>query len=238
MRELILAWSLNVDGVMPIPDKAIENSRQSLYERGAGYLKKIESMTTGSPERIVDKWPLNALHAGLIPLVLPNAHIIHCRRHPVEICLSCYRIGFADENLGFTNDLAELGRAYHTYHETMQFWKSVLPEGKILEIWYEDVVDDAEGQIRRVLDHVGMPWDENCLSFDKNKRQVATASNFQVRQPIYRDTTDNRWHKYKPYLGPLLETLGPLVEEYEKELVEGREERFRKLQPSLSSVIE
>jgi tetratricopeptide (TPR) repeat protein len=211
---------IELDGVtVPSRDKNKGKTR-SLYERGAHYVDKIERLAGGKFERIVDKMPANVRLAGLIPLILPNAHIIHSRRHPVETCVSCYRIYFT-EGHHFSYDLADIGRAYRVYHESIQFWKKMLPPGKILEVRYEDMVGDTESQARRLIDHVGLQWDDACLRFYENDRPVGTASAAQVRKPIYQSSV-NRWRKYESYLGPLLEELGSLVGEYEAELAETR----------------
>ena len=106
----------------------------------------------------------------------------------------------------FSYDLAELGRYYRWYHELMAHWRSVLPAGAMLDVAYEDVVDNLEEQARRLIDYCGLPWDDRCLSFHQTSRPIATASNVQVRRPLYRSSLE-RWRRYEAHLGPLLAEL-------------------------------
>ena len=129
--------------------------------------------------------PSNFLLAGLIRLILPDARIIHCRRDPVDTCLSCYTKLFAGEQ-AFAYDQTELGRFHRAYQALMAHWRAILPASHFLEVDYEAVVDDIERQARRMLDFLGLPWDEACCSFHETERPVRTASVNQVRQPIYR----------------------------------------------------
>ena len=143
---------------------------------------------------------------GLIHLALPNAAIIHTIRDPVDTCLSCFSKMFAEEQ-GHTYDLAELGRYYRHYQALMAHWHRVLPTGRILDVRYEDVVADLEGQARRIVAHCGLDWDPRCLAFHQTERPVLTASATQVRQPIY-NSSIGRWRGYKEFLAPLLVELG------------------------------
>ena len=156
-------------------------------------------------KRITDKTPFNFLYVGLIRLILPNARIIHTLRDPVDTCVSCFSRLFT---LGatFSYDLAELGCYYRWYHELMAHWRSVLPAGAMLDVSYEDVVDNLEQQARRLIDYCGLPWDDRCLSFHETSRPIATPSNVQVRQPLYRSSLA-RWRRYEAYLQPLLAEL-------------------------------
>jgi hypothetical protein len=133
----------------------------------------------------------------------------------VETCLSCYRIHFA-EGHQWTYNLRELGRFYKRYWNLMQFWREQFP-GVMYEVRYEDNVADVEGQARRLIDYLGLEWNDNCLEFYNTDRPVKTASVTQVRKPIY-TTSVNRWKKYEKYLGPLLEELGDIPAQYEKSL--------------------
>jgi hypothetical protein len=150
--------------------------------------------------------PSNYYFAGLVHLALPNAPIIHTIRNPVDTCISCFSKLFSAEQ-NHTYDLGELGRYYKRYEQLMQHWRRVLPRGKILDVRYEDVVADLEGQARRIIAHCGLPWDDRCLSFHETDRPVRTASATQVRQPIYNSAV-GRWRVYAEHLGPLLGALG------------------------------
>ena len=183
--------------------------------RGQRYVDKLEKLAPKTYLRIVDKMPGNFTLVGLINAILPNAKIIHSRRHPVETCLSCYRIHFA-EGQHWSYNLRELGRYYKRYWNLMKHWRAEFP-GVMHEVRYEDNVADVEGQARKLIDYLGLEWDNNCLNFYNTDRPVKTASLSQVRKPIY-TTSTNRWRKYEKYLGPLLEELGDLVPEYEAEI--------------------
>jgi len=176
---------------------------------GQDYVSKLRTHAP-SAAQITDKTPSNMYMIGLIHLMLPNATVVHVRRDPVDTCFSCYSKLFTRE-MGQTYDLASLGRYYQAYHDLMRHWDEALPEGRLLSVRYEDVVADIEGQARRLLAHCGLPWDERVLAFHESGRAVSTASASQVRQPIY-NTSVARWRRYEAHLGPLLETLGDLVE--------------------------
>jgi hypothetical protein len=155
--------------------------------------------------RVVDKTPSNFKHVGLIHLIAPNARIIHCRRDPVDTCLSCYSKLFTGEQ-NFVYDLTELGRYYCGYARLMDHWRGLLPADRFIEIHYEDLVANLEGEARRLLAGLGLDWNESCLAFHKTDREVRTASVNQVRQPIYRDAV-GRWKPVAPHLAPLLAAL-------------------------------
>jgi tetratricopeptide (TPR) repeat protein len=187
----------------------------SLRERGERYVAELEKLAGPAALRITDKMPTNFMFAGMIAMALPNARIIHTRRHPVETCLSCYRLLFGDGHQ-WSFDLRLLGRFYRRYWDLMAHWREQFP-GRMLEIRYEDSVSDFEGQARRIVDYLGLAWTDDCLRFFETERSVRTASASQVRKPIY-NTSTNRWRRYEKHLGPLLEEIGDLVEEYEAEL--------------------
>jgi tetratricopeptide (TPR) repeat protein len=178
----------------------------ALAKLGRAYVDQVAALAPGK-ERVVDKMPANFRLAGLIHLMLPNARIIHCRRDPVDTCLSCYAQNFA-VGQRFTFDLRELGLYYRAYERLMAHWRTVLPPDRFLEVDYEEVVDDLEGQARRLIAFCGLPWDEACLKFYETRRPVRTASVSQVRQPIYRSSVA-RWKPYERQLAPLIQALAP-----------------------------
>jgi tetratricopeptide (TPR) repeat protein len=182
-----------------------------LRELGGAYLARLE---TNAPAacRITDKMPLNFRFVGLIHLALPNARIIHMRRDPADTCLSCFFHQF-DGDLNWAYDLAEVGRYFRAYERIMAHWRAALPEGVMLEMRYEDLVADLEGQARRMLAHCGLEWEERCLDFHHAERSVRTASAVQVRKPIYKSSVE-RWRAYEPWLQPLIAELQPSMEAY------------------------
>ncbi len=152
-----------------------------LNELGEAYLAAVAPLAPRA-RRVVDKMPSNFMLCAMIRIILPDARIIHCRRDPVDTCLSCYTKLFADEQ-AFTYNQMELGRFHRAYHALMAHWRSVLPASHFLEVDYEAVVDDLEREARRMLDFLGLPWDEAVLKFHENDRPVRAASVNQVRQP-------------------------------------------------------
>ncbi|HUG79566.1 MAG TPA: sulfotransferase [Burkholderiales bacterium] len=159
--------------------------------------------------RIVDKLPFNYTLLGVVRLMLPRAHIIHCVRDPIDTCVSCFTTSFANDR-GFTNRLEDLGVVWRAYREVMDHWEAVLPGG-LLTVRYEDLVADTETVARRMIDYVGLEWSDACLDFHRNPRAVVTASRAQVRQPAYRSSV-GRWRRYERHLGSLREALGDALD--------------------------
>ena len=168
------------------------------------YLEPLIALNPAAA-RITDKMPLNFLHLGVIQLLLPDARIIHCRRNPLDTCLSCHMTAFTTGN-DFKYDLTHLGQFHRLQDRIMAHWKQVL-DVPILDVQYEDVVADQEGQSRRMIEFIGLPWDDRCLQFHETRRSVATASVVQVRTPIYKSSLA-RWRNYEKHLGPLKAALG------------------------------
>jgi len=154
----------------------------------------------------IDKMPNNFRHVGLIHLILPNARIIDARREPMACCFSNFKQLFA-QGQEFTYGIDDIARYYRTYVELMDHWDAVLP-GRVLRVQHEDVIDDLEGSVRRILDYCGLPFEDACVEFHKTKRSVRTPSSEQVRQPIFRDGLD-QWKNFEPWLEPLRAALGP-----------------------------
>ncbi len=193
-------------GTGAFPDNLAGLSADTDAQWGSDYLARL-SRRAPEARRITDKMPANYLALGLIPLMLPNARIIHVKRNPVDTCVSCFTRLF-NRHQDATYDLHELGRHYANYARLMEHWRAVLPVGSFLEVQYEDIVADMETQARRLVDWVGLDWHPACLEFHKTQRSIRTASVTQVRQPIYSSSVE-RWRHYEKYLGPLLEGLGP-----------------------------
>jgi tetratricopeptide (TPR) repeat protein len=157
--------------------------------------------------RVVDKAPGNCDYLGLIHCVFPNARVIYLQRDPIDTCLSCYFQQFSPR-MNFTTDLADLAHYYRGHQRLMAHWRRALRQGTLLEVPYEGLVADQEGWTRRMLDFVGLPWDEQCLNFHKTERTVTTASVWQVRQKIYKSSIE-RWRNYEKFIGPLLTLKDP-----------------------------
>ncbi len=187
-------------GVLPELDAA------AIRRFGEQYIADtMPNRALGRPH-FIDKMPNNFRHVGLIHLILPNARIIDARREPMACCFSNYKQLFA-QGQEFTYGIEDIARYYRTYIELMDHWDAVLP-GRVLRVQHEDVVDDLEGSVRRILDYCGLPFEEPCVEFHKTKRSVRTPSSEQVRQPIFRDGLD-QWKKFEPWLQPLRKALGP-----------------------------
>src|SRR6202158_5565921 len=177
---------------------------------GEKFLHDTRAYRTGKP-RFIDKMPNNFRHIGLISLMLPNARVIDARREPMACCFSNLKQLFANGQ-EFTYSIQDIARYYRTYLELMQHWDNVLL-GKVLRIWHEDVVDDLEANVRRLLDFCGLEFEPACVEFYKTERRVQPASSEQVRQPIFREGLD-QWKNYEPWLGPLKVALGDALVRY------------------------
>ena len=226
--EQILASHSAVEGTMELPDmlaivqqlgrsedaypEAIaELSAGRLRELGESYLERTRIHRREGRPYFIDKLPNNWLHVGLIRLILPNATIIDARRHPLGCCLSGFKQHFA-RGQAFTYDLDDIGRYYRDYVELMAHVDAVAP-GAVHRVIYERMVADTEGEVRRLLAHIGLPFEPACLRFYDNDRAVRTASSEQVRQPIFDDALDH-WRNFEPWLGPLKDALGPVLAAY------------------------
>jgi len=192
------------------PQVLTELSAEKLNELGEEYLERAAVQREDAPY-FIDKAPNNFLHIGLISMILPNAKIIDARRHPMGACFSGYTQLFA-KGQAFTYGRNNIGRYYCDYVKIMDHWDEVLP-GKILRVHYEDIVNDTETQIRRILDYCKLPFEQQCLEFYKTDRAIRTPSSEQVRQPIYKGGLD-MWRNYAAHLDPLKEALVPVLDRY------------------------
>lgn len=189
---------------VPYPERVPDLDGEGLRKLARSYLAGLPA--ADGKVRITDKAPGNFLNIGFIRLILPNARIIHTVRSPVDTCISCYSKLFASGN-DYSFDLAELGRYFRGYSELMRHWRTVLPQDAMLDVRYEEVVDDFEGQARRLINYCGLPWDDRCISFHETSRPVNTASAVQVRAPIFRSSLQ-RWRRYEAaLLEPLMNAL-------------------------------
>ena len=231
--EQILASHSQVEGTQELPDitmiarivgKRTTRTQESAYPRalekfsadelrafGEQYLAQTRIQRKTAAPFFIDKMPNNFAHVGLIHLILPNAKIVDARRHPLGCCFSCFKQHFA-RGQNFTYELAEIGRYYRDYVELMAHFDAVLP-GRVHRVLYENMVDDTEGEVRRLLAYCGLPFEESVLRFHENQRAVRTASSEQVRQPIFREGVD-QWRHFEPFLAPLVDALGPVLKRY------------------------
>jgi tetratricopeptide (TPR) repeat protein len=226
LLEQILASHSQVEGTMELADiprmvlelqgrepdhenpsypRVLEELTAADFQRlGGRYLSDTRIFRTGKPF-FIDKMPNNFRHLGLIHLILPNARIIDARRNAMACCFSNFKQLFA-AGQEFTYSLEDIGRYYRTYLELMAHWDSVLP-GKVLRVEHEEVVDDLEGNVRRILDFCGLEFEQQCVEFYKTERSIRTASSEQVRRPIFKEGVD-QWRNFEPWLDPLKEVLG------------------------------
>jgi tetratricopeptide (TPR) repeat protein len=180
--------------ITPAQLEIVANNYQKALSTGAGEAKKI-----------TDKLLTNYFFLGLINLLFPKAKVIHTRRDPVDTCLSGFTKLFKDD-MPHSYDLGELGRYYGKYRELMEHWEKVLPDGFMTTVQYEDVVADTEKEAKRLIEFLGLPWNQKCVDFHKSDRPVKTASVAQVRRPIY-NTSVKRWKKYGDGLQPLVDAI-------------------------------
>ena len=188
----------------PYPENLADLSPEECAQYGREYIRETRIHRQGAPF-FIDKMPNNFRHIGLIKLILPNAKIIDARRHPMACCFSGYKQLFA-EGQEFTYSLEDLGQYYRDYVQLMDHWDEVLP-GFVLRVMNEDVVDDLEAEVRRILEFCNLPFEETCLEFHRTRRAIRTPSSEQVRQPVNRTGLDY-WRHYAPWLEPLKDRLG------------------------------
>ncbi|WP_321391821.1 tetratricopeptide repeat-containing sulfotransferase family protein [Emcibacter sp.] len=193
------------------PEVLQDLSQEELRELGESYLDTTRVQRSTDAPYFIDKMPNNFQHIGLIHSILPNAKIIDARRHPMGGCFSGYKQLFA-RGQAFTYNLEDVGHYYRDYVKLMDHWDVVLP-GRVHRVQYEEMVADTENQIRRLLDYCGLEFEESCLKFYETDRAIRTPSAEQVRQPIYKAGLE-QWRHFEPWLDPLKEALGPVLERY------------------------
>ncbi|MDR3507943.1 MAG: sulfotransferase [Caulobacteraceae bacterium] len=221
--EQILASHSAVEGARELPDlgfiarnlgadypEAVAGlAPDQLQALGDGYIASTRIHRKLDRPLFIDKMPNNFQHIGLIQLILPRARIIDARRHPLGTCFSAFKQHFA-QGQTFSYDLGDLGRYYRDYVDLMAHFDRALP-GRVHRVIYEDMVEDTETQVRRLLDYCGLPFEAACLKFYENDRAVRTVSSEQVRRPIFREGLE-QWRRFEPWLNPLKAALGPALE--------------------------
>jgi len=224
LLEQILSSHSRIDGTMELPNVLSLSQRLRRQRKLGGYPDGLERLSSeevrafgeayiedtrihrSGADFFIDKMPNNFRHIGLIRLMLPNARIIDARRNAMACCFSGFKQLFA-EGQEFTYSLQDIGRYYRDYVELMDHWDEALP-GHVLRVLHEDVVDDLESQVRRILDYLELPFEDACLRYYETERSVRTPSSEQVRQPIFSDSVE-QWRHYEPWLGTLRTALGP-----------------------------
>jgi predicted Zn-dependent protease len=196
-------------GVPPAyPQSVARLTQTQVTSLGERYLAQTRPHRLLGRPRFIDKMPINFFHIGLIHLMLPNARIIDARRSPLACCFSNFKQHF-QTGLWFSYSLEDIGRYYRDYARLMAHFDAVLP-GLIHRVGYEDLVADLEGEVRRLLEYCGLPFEEQCLRFHETRRVVQTASSEQVRRPLYAEGID-QWRNFEPWLGPLKDALGDVA---------------------------
>ena len=198
-------------GGSPYPQVLATLDAEALRSLGESYLETTRFRRPRRLPRFVDKNPYNFLHLGLLQLILPEAKIVDVRRHPLACCWSNFCAHYEMGAL-FAYRLAEIGRAYADYVDVMAHFEAVLP-GRVHRLIYEELVADPEKEIRRLLAHLDLPFEEACLAFHANTRAMNSVSSEQVRRPIYRESLE-QWRHYEPWLAPLKSALGPALEQW------------------------
>ena len=209
--QVIADWIAATGPGSAYPDPLASLPREVCARLGRDYLAWAKPLRKLGRPRFTDKAPWNFRHIGLIQLILPNARIVDVRRHPLACCVSAFKQHFS-QGWDFSYDLGDLGRYYADYVALMAHFDAVLP-GRVHRVIYETLVEDTEGEVRRLLDYLDLPFDPACLRFFDNPRAVATPSSEQVRRPIFTDAIDH-WRGFEPWLDPLKAALGPVLDAY------------------------
>ena len=187
----------------PYPEGLDSVAVTTARDLAVGYLEELQQ--AGAAAYVTDKYPANFLHLGTIATLLPNASLIHCQRHPLDTCLSIFFQDFTSGN-DYANDLDDIAHYYAQYQRLMQHWRELLGE-RLLEVEYEEVVDDQAGQLERLLEHCSLPYEERCLDAAFDPALVSTLSRWQVRQPVY-SRSKERWRHYRVHVEYLADALG------------------------------
>lgn len=200
------AWEWKVGSGVAYPECVADLTQEISASHAAAWLEKLQQLAPGATH-VIDKLPHNFEHIGLIKLLFPNATIIHCQREPRDVAVSNYITDYAAKfgGMGFAYDLTWIGEQLVDHERLMQHWHAVFP-GQIVEVNYEDLVDDPETHARRLIAALDLEWEPGVLEFQSLERSVKTASVWQVRQPVYK-TSKARWKRYAAHLGPLEEAL-------------------------------
>lgn len=203
ITRLVTNLPVTLNTSLAYPECIRELNADSIESAASGYLRYLSGRDDAA-DRVVDKLPTNFLHLGLIATLFPSAHIVHCQREPLDVCLSIYFQRFAQGHF-YAYDVDDIAAYYAEYERLMAHWRRVLPVA-FIDVQYETLLDNLERESRRMLDYCGLDWEDACLAFHRSQRPVRTASSWQVRQPLYR-TALARWKKFEPHLDRLKQAL-------------------------------
>jgi hypothetical protein len=192
-------WNQRAPAWVDAPTDRLAAEADAIREEYLGVLRRIGPNAL----RVTDKMPFNFLWVGLVRALLPNARMVHCRRNPVDTCLSIYSTNFRG---GFVSDRAGLVEYYRHYRRLMDHWRAVLPADRLLDVDYEDAIRAPEEMARRLIAFCGLMWNPACLRPDRNADIVRTVNLWEARQPIYRGSVE-RWRNYEPWIGELRSLL-------------------------------
>ena len=204
MSRLVRSLSLMIGSTLPYPQCVRDMKPPDADRAASSYVDRVKRIG-GEAERVADKFLSSFEHLGLISLILPRARVIHCRRNPLDTCLSCFGEALHPSGHRFTSNLEHLGLHFRQYERLMNHWKNVL-NISMLEVRYEDLIADQEGVSRKMIAFVDLPWDERCLRYYESKREVMTLSREQVNKPIYKSSV-NRAERFGHHLEPLKRAL-------------------------------
>ena len=216
LERLALGLAVRLETEDSYPECAARIDALQARALGEDYVAALLSERSGPgpgvrAARVTDKMPSNYLHLGLAAIALPNVRVVHCQRGAMDTCLSIYSRQFTHrQGYAYTHDLEDIAAEYRAYHRLMTHWRSMLGS-RMLEVRYEDLLSETEPTLRSLLDFCGLPWDERCLRFHESPRVVRTASNWQVRQPLYQHAVE-RWRRYRTELEPLRQALAPVFD--------------------------
>ncbi len=191
------------EGLKAFSTETLAIDEKSAWDAANRYLAIITEMADGA-NRVTDKLPQNTQNVGLLHALFPNARFVHCRRHPVDNCLSFYMNMFAGAD--YVHDKAQIVSTYREYARLMAHWRNVLPVDRLFELDYEELISNQETVTRNLVAFCGLEWDDACLRPEMNDRMISTASHWQARQPLYKGSVE-RWRNYEPWLGEFRELL-------------------------------
>lgn len=215
LRSIVLALGADNSNADAFARSMRQIRKENSVEIANDYLNKT-SIVAGNTPHFTDKLPHNFLYVGMIKFILPNAKVIHCRRHPLDTALSHYSNSMGLLHNTYKTDLARFGLYYRQYLALMRHWREVIP-GFMHEVYYEDVVANTELNARAIIEYLGLNWEDGVMDRANSQRSVRTISVWQVRQPVYQ-SSKGKWRNYEKHLGPLIDALGPEIGIYEKEL--------------------